>query len=130
MDQLVICIIVGVVALVGGFIIAKVIEKNKATSKTNEAKREAKSIIKEAEQKAESIKKDKIYQAKEKFIELKAEHENVILERDKKIANAEKRVKDKESQVSQEIAKNKKLEKELDEKKKERLPGKEAGGNR
>ena len=116
MDQLVICIIVGVVALAGGFIIAKVIEKNKATSKTNEAKQEAKSIIKEAEQKAESIKKDKIYQAKEKFIELKAEHENVILERDKKIANAEKRVKDKESQVSQEIAKNKKLEKELDEK--------------
>ncbi len=116
MDQLVICIIVGLVALVVGFIIAKVIEKNKATSKTNEAKQEAKSIIKEAEQKAESIKKDKIYQAKEKFIELKAEHENVILERDKKIANAEKRVKDKESQVSQEIAKNKKLEKELDEK--------------
>lgn len=116
MDQLVICIIVGVVALVGGFIIAKVIEKNKATSKTNEAKQEAKSIIKEAEQQAESIKKDKIYQAKEKFIELKAEHENVILERDKKIANAEKRVKDKESQVSQEIAKNKKLEKDLDEK--------------
>ena len=116
MDQLVICIIIGVVALVVGFIIAKVIEKNKATSKTNEAKQEAKSIIKEAEQKAESIKKDKIYQAKEKFIELKAEHENVILERDKKIANAEKRVKDKESQVSQEIAKNKKLEKELDEK--------------
>ncbi len=116
MDQLVICIIVGLVALVVGFIIARVIEKNKATSKTNEAKQEAKNIIKEAEQKAESIKKDKIYQAKEKFIELKAEHENVILERDKKIANAEKRVKDKESQVSQEIAKNKKLEKELDEK--------------
>ena len=116
MDQSVICIVIGIVALIAGFVIAKVIEKNQATSKINEAKQEAKSIVKDAEQKAESIKKDKIYQAKEKFIELKAEHENVILERDKKIANAEKRVKDKESQVSQEISKNKKLQKELDEK--------------
>ncbi|MDR9400199.1 MAG: ribonuclease Y [Psychroflexus sp.] len=116
MNQTIICIIVGVVALVAGFLIAKALEKNKASSQLNQAKQEAKTIIKDAEQKGESIKKDKIYQAKEKFIELKAEHENVILERDKKMANAEKRVKDKESQVSQELSKYKKLQKEFDAK--------------
>ncbi|HKJ06502.1 MAG TPA: ribonuclease Y, partial [Flavobacteriaceae bacterium] len=61
----------------------------------------------------EAIKKDKILQAKEKFIELKSEHEKVILSRDKKIADAEKRTRDKESQVSQALDKNKKLNKEV-----------------
>ena len=71
---------------------------------------------KEANSEGESIKKDKILQAKEKFIELKAEHEKVILSRDKKMAEAEKRTRDKESQVSGELSKNKKLNDSLEEK--------------
>src|SRR5690606_33881776 len=55
-------------------------------------------------------------QAKEKFIELKTEHEKVILSRDKKIAEAEKRVRDKESQVSNELYVNKKLNAEIEQK--------------
>ena len=35
-------------------------------------------IIKKAELEAESIKKEKIFQAKEKFLQLKSEHENYI----------------------------------------------------
>lgn len=54
-------------------------------------KKEAASIVKEAKAEGESIKKDKILQAKEKFIELKSEHEKVILSRDKKINEAEKK---------------------------------------
>ncbi|MDT8346825.1 MAG: ribonuclease Y, partial [Flavobacteriaceae bacterium] len=80
------------------------------------AKREAESILKEAQKEGESIKKDKILQAKEKFIELKAEHEKVILNREKKIEEASKRVRDKESQLSGEIAKNKKLSSDLEQK--------------
>lgn len=72
--------------------------------------------MKEAKAEGESIKKDKILQAKEKFIELKSEHEKVILSRDKKINEAEKRVKDKESHVSNELSKNKKLNKDLEDK--------------
>ena len=66
-------------------------------------------LIREAQIEADAIKKDKILQAKEKFIELKSEHEKVIIGRDKKIAETEKRVRDKESQVSQELDKNKKI---------------------
>ena len=99
-----------------GFGIAKYLEKKNASKVIQRAKKSAAGILKEAKQEAEGIKKDKILQAKEKFIELKAEHEKVILSRDKKINDAEKRVRDKESQVSSELSRNKNLNKELEEK--------------
>ncbi|MEH6657142.1 ribonuclease Y [Leeuwenhoekiella marinoflava] len=109
-------IIVGVILIAGtlGFLLAKLLEKNNASQIVSNAKKEAANIVKEAKSEGESIKKDKILQAKEKFIELKSEHEKVILSRDKKINDAEKRTRDKESQVSSELAKNKKLNKEID----------------
>src|SRR5699024_10260793 len=110
-------IIISVLAgLVIGYVIAKILERNNASKVVQRAKRSAASILKEAKTEAESIKKDKILQAKEKFIELKSEHEKVILSRDKKIGDAEKRVRDKESQVSNELARNKSLNKELEDK--------------
>ncbi|HMC01281.1 MAG TPA: ribonuclease Y [Flavobacteriaceae bacterium] len=97
-----------IIGAIIGYIIAKVIEKNNASKLIKSAKKNAISIIKEANVEGESIKKDKILQAKEKFIELKAEHEKVILARDRKMAESEKRTRDKESQVSSELAKHKK----------------------
>lgn len=104
------------VGLIIGFAIAKYLEKNNATSYIKNIKKEASSILKDAKIEAESIKKDKIFQAKEKFIELKTEHEQVILAREKKIAEAEKRTRDKESQTSNELAKTKRLNDELEAK--------------
>ncbi len=103
-----------VLGVVIGFVIAKTMEKNNASKVIKNAEQKAANIVKEAKNEGESIKKDKILQAKEKFIELKAEHEKVILGRDKKIAEAEKRTRDKESQVSNELSKNKKLNVELE----------------
>ena len=110
---LIIMLIAGVVL---GFGIAKILEKKNATKVIANAKKDAHTIVKEAKSEGESIKKDKILQAKEKFLELKAEHEKVIMSKDKKIAEVEKRVRDKESQVSSELAKSKKVNAELDEK--------------
>ncbi len=107
-------IIVGIVGLAIGFAIAKIMEKGKASKTIVNAKKEAASIIKEAELQGENTKKDKIYQAKEKFLELKAEHEKVIISKDKKINEAEKRTRDKESQISNELAKSKKLNDQLE----------------
>jgi len=107
-------IIVGIAIGLGiGYIIAKVVEKNKATKILRNTRKEASTILKEAKIEAEGLKQDKILQAKEKFIELKSEHEKVIIGRDKKMAEAEKRIRDKESQISQELDKNKKLNDEL-----------------
>jgi len=109
-------IIVGIIAVVAGFAIAKIVEKNQASNTLKNVKKQASTILKEANIEAEGIKKDKILQAKEKFIELKSEHEKVILAREKKISEADKRVRDKESLVSQELDKNKRLNKLLEEK--------------
>ena len=109
-------IIAAVVGLAIGFAIAKFMEKGKASKTIANAKREADSILKNAKTEGENIKKDKIFQAKEKFLELKAEHEKVIIGKDKKINEAEKRARDKESQVSNELAKSKRLNEQLESK--------------
>ncbi len=114
MESYIPTIAAALIALVIGFVIAKIIEKNSASQALNSAKRAADGIIKEAKVEAEALKKEKILQAKEKFIELKAEHEKVILSRDKKIAEAEKRTRDKESQVSNTLAQQKKLNASLE----------------
>ena len=114
MDNIVTIIIIAIVALALGFIIAKMLEKNNASTAIASAKKEAASIIKNAEKEGESLKKDKMLQAKERFIELKSEHEKVINSRERKMVEAEKRTRDKESQVSSELAKGKKSNDELE----------------
>lgn len=116
MENITFIIIGTIVGLAIGFIIAKFLEKGKASKTIASAKLEAESILRNAKTEGESIKKDKILQAKEKFLELKAEHEKVIIAKDKKMSEAEKRTRDKESQVSNELAKSKKLNDQLQSK--------------
>jgi ribonuclease Y len=76
-------------------------------------------ILKEAEQNAENIKKDKILQAKEKFLSLKAEHEKYVLEKNNKLAAAENRINQKENSLNQRKEELQKKHKEFDISKKE-----------
>jgi len=119
MDNTILLIVVGIVSAIVGFIIAKSLEKGKASRLINGAKKEAARILKVANSDGEAAKKEKMLQAKEKFIELKAEHEKVILSRDKKMAEAEKRTRDKESQVSNELSRSKQLNSNAENKSKE-----------
>jgi ribonuclease Y len=98
-----------VVGLAIGFAIAKFLEKSNVSNLIKNAKKEAGSILRDAKAEAETEKRNKLLQAKERFLELKSEHENEILSKDKKMAEAEKRTRDKESQVSSELAKAKKI---------------------
>jgi ribonuclease Y len=93
--------------LVGGVLVYLVISYN--------SNKQSNSIISEAKKEAEQIKKDKILQAKEKFIELKSEHEKVINQRNQKLAHSESRVKEKESMLSQKLNHVSNKEKKLDE---------------
>ena len=61
--------LLGIIGAVVGFIIAKALEKSKGNKLLNSTKKEAASIVKEAKIDAESLKRDKILHAKEKFIE-------------------------------------------------------------
>jgi ribonuclease Y len=60
------------------------------------------------------IKKDKILQAKEKFIQLKAEHERLINEKNSKVLMAENRINQREATISQKIEEIQRKGKELD----------------
>ena len=91
-------IIIGlVVGVLGGGGISFFVVNSKNNGK-------AKLIIEEAQKNAEQIKKEKILQAKEKFIELKSEHEKVIIKKNNDINNADQRVKQKENTLNQKLA--------------------------
>jgi len=102
-----ISIIVALIGLFLGAIITFVFIK-----KTNEGK--AASIIKDAEAKAEVVKTDKILQAKEKFFQLKGEHEKLINEKNQNIQQAEIRIKQKEHSLSQKQEQVQRKDSELD----------------
>ena len=66
-------------------------------------KHRSKNIIKEAEAEAEVIKKDKILQAKEKFLQIKAEHEKQVNARNSKILMAENKLKQRDAELSRKM---------------------------
>lgn len=80
-------------------------------------KKRREEVLREAQKEAEQIKKDKILQAKEKFLQLKAEHEKVITERDRKLQQNENRFKQRDGQLAKKIEENNRLHKELERKK-------------
>jgi ribonuclease Y len=77
-------------------------------------RRRSTNIIKEAEAEAEVIKKDKILQAKEKFLQLKSEHEKVISEKNQKVLLAESNLKQREAGISQKMEEVQRKNKDLD----------------
>jgi ribonuclease Y len=104
-----------IVGIIIGLLVAQGLMRKKAAKHIEEAKSAADKIIYQAKEKGDRIKKDRIYEAKEKFLELKAEHEKKTRERDQKTQEAQKRIRDKESQISQELCKQKKLNDKLDD---------------
>ena len=58
-------------------------------------------IIQKATEEAEVVKKNKIVEAKEKFIALKLEHDNVVREQEKRIQQTEQRLQQREQQLNQ-----------------------------
>lgn len=82
--------------IIGGGVVAFVVQ-NTLLKKKKEL------LIKEAETEGESIKKEKILQAKERFLKLKEEHEDVMKARERKLQSAEDRTKNQEKALSQKI---------------------------
>lgn len=103
--MILISLIIGIVSLIAGGGLTYVIIK-----KASEGK--AQRIIKDAEAEAEVIKKDKMLQAKEKFLLLKSEHEKQIAERNSKVVVAENRIKQREQGL---IQKSEELNKKVKE---------------
>lgn len=92
--------------MVGGLVVWLII--------TQAFKTRARSIIREAEAEAEVMKKEKMLQAKEKFLQLKAEHEKEINIRNSRVLAIENKAKQKEVAISQRIEEYQRKKKEID----------------
>jgi conserved hypothetical protein YmdA/YtgF len=113
MDQNMIAyIIVGIVALLVGIIVGKIISAPNTRHKIEEAEKQAQKIVSDAQTKAETIKQQKQLEAKEKFLALKAEHDKEVLERNRKLSESENRARQKEQSIN---AKSDQLEKQIKE---------------
>lgn len=101
MDQNVIYIIIGVSALIIGIIVGKVIFAKNTRKQIEEAEIQSQSILKEAEIRAETLRKEKELEAKEKFVQMKAEHDKEVLDRNRKMSEGENRIRQKEQGINQ-----------------------------
>ncbi|MDD3153029.1 MAG: Rnase Y domain-containing protein, partial [Bacteroidales bacterium] len=93
---LIIAVIVAIAGVGLGILLAMTILKKSLTKKSQQ-------LITEAEEKAEIIKKDKVLQAKEKFLQLKADFDKQCQERNSNIQKNENKLKQRELIVNQKI---------------------------
>src|SRR5690606_27418769 len=106
-------------ALIGtgaGAAIAGALIKNKHAKLEEETRERVKSMLREAEINAEAIKKDRILEAKEKYLKLKSEFDEEMGNKKNIILTNENKVKQREQQVSKELEQVKRKEAELDSK--------------
>lgn len=114
MDLLLYIIITGIIALIIGVVIGRVMLQKVFTKHETEAKERAKLIIKEAELQAETVKKDKILEAKERFLKLKQEFEEEANKKKNIIIQNENKLKQKDQNLSKMMEQNQRKEAELE----------------
>ena len=112
--SLIISFITGLVSLTAGIFAGKIIFAKNTSRKIEEAEQEARKIISDAKSNAENIKKERMLEAKEKYVQLKAEHEREVNEKNRKAADAEGRIKQKEQTINQKLESLDKQTKEND----------------
>ena len=108
-----------IIALLAGFFIGKSLLQKVYQQQETEAREKAELIVKEAEAKAEGIKKDRILQAKEKFINLKEEFEKESNRKKQILQTNENKLKQREQQIKQQQEKANRTERELEKKRSE-----------
>lgn len=111
MEQILL-LIVGAVGIVAGIILGKFIFAKNTKHLFDQATQQAQQIVSDAETKSETIKKEKQLEAKERFVQLKTEHEREVQQRSQKLNDAENRMRQKEQALGQ---KDQNLEKGLRE---------------
>ena len=107
-------IIAAVAGLVVGGLIAYLVTKKNNQTIIAAAEEKANALLKEAQAKGEILLKDKTMEAKDRFYQMKTEHEKHIAEKDKNIQAAENRIKQKEGNLNQQIEQNKRKQAELE----------------
>lgn len=123
--EIIITVVAAVIALAVGFFTGKnsvksSLDKQEAELKAQaekalaEAKSKAEQIISDAQRNAENTKKDKILEAKENFLQLKAKFDSETVEKSKKILEKENHLKQQQQENSNRAAEVSKKEKEIE----------------
>ncbi|MCB0715195.1 MAG: ribonuclease Y [Chitinophagaceae bacterium] len=112
MDPNILYIIIGAIALILGLIVGKIIFSKNSKKKLAEAEAQSQTIIHEAQLRAETIRKEKELEAKERFVKLKSAHDKAVFEKNKKISDTENRINQREQNIKQ---KEEHLDKKLKE---------------
>jgi len=95
--NIIIAIIAISVALIGGLVVGFIL----ANSRLNKSGQQEKdNLIKEAELKNEAVKQEKILQAKEKFFQLKTQHDKQVAEKNQELQKREHNIKQKETDLN------------------------------
>ena len=106
MEGILIFIIIGVAGVILGGVATGLV-----LNRSLERKRDA--MLNDAMEKAEVVKKEKILQAKEKFMQLKVEHEKFIHEKNDELGRNENRFKQKEGTLNLKVEEFTKKQKEV-----------------
>lgn len=101
MDSHILIILITVGSVLAGIVAGKFIFAKDTRKRIEEAELQANTLIKEAELRAETHRKEKELAAKERFVQLKAEHEREVLERNRKVGEGENRIRQKELALNQ-----------------------------
>ena len=112
MDSTIIVAITAVVAILIGIFLGKLIFAKNTKAQVEEAENQAKKLIEDAKEHAETLKKNKILEAKEQFLQLKAEHDKDVMKRNQKLVEDEARIKTQHQSVND---KNAALQKQINE---------------
>ena len=109
-------ILFSLLSLAIGMAMGFFLQKFKNNKFLEDTKKEAKELLDEARRDANQVKGEKMLQAKERFIELRSEHEKLIFNREKKISELENRNREKENMLNKDINRNKNLSNSLEQK--------------
>ena len=110
MEPIILYIIIGAAALILGIILGKLVFAKNTKNQIAEAEQQVKKIIADGQLQAENLKKEKLLEAKEKFVQLRSDHDRDVMQRNQKLVEGESRIKQKEQSLNQ---KDKNLEKQI-----------------
>jgi ribonuclease Y len=102
-DIIIVALVSLVATVVLSILIGTFLYKRKYRKRQEEAEQKAKLILKEAEIAAETLKKDKIIEAKEKILKMKTEFEEEANRKKNQIISNEQKIKQREQQLSKEL---------------------------
>jgi len=115
MLDLILFIIVSLaVGLAGGVLIARALSQKVFKKQEQEAREKAQLILKEAELQGENVKKDRLLEAKDKFMKMKAEFEDEVNKKKNLIIQNESKLKQKEQSINKLQEQNHRKEAELE----------------